>query len=100
MIIYSVEITIKKDIAQKWLHWMQTHHIPDVMNTGLFIEFDFFQNLFEPLTYTIQYKLKNIDHYSKYRELYAENLQKEHSRKFENKFSAKRKMFTHLDLDD
>ena len=97
MIIYSVEITIKKDAAQEWVNWMKTHHITDVMATGLFVDFDFFQNLFKPLTYTIQYKLNNIENYYMYRELYAKNLQKDHSKKFKNKFSAKRKMFTNLD---
>ena len=86
MIIYSVEISLKKEICEQWVKWMKKHHIPAVMNTGLFIEFEFFQNLSKPLTYTIKYQLKNIENYYKYKELYADALQKDHTRKFQNQF--------------
>ena len=93
MIIYSVEISLKKEICEQWVKWMKKHHIPAVMNTGLFIEFEFFQNLSKPLTYTIKYQLKNIENYYKYKELYADALQKDHNKKFKNQFSAKRSLF-------
>ena len=37
MIIYNVTINIEESISQEWLCWMQKIHIPEVMNTGMFI---------------------------------------------------------------
>tara|TARA_B100000427_G_scaffold307235_1_gene294558 strand:- start:237 stop:539 length:303 start_codon:yes stop_codon:yes gene_type:complete len=98
MIIYSVEISLNKNIHEKWLKWMKEKHISDVMGTDLFIEFSFFKNLLtdEEITYTVQYKLKNIEDYQKYQDEFAEKLQKEHNVKFRNQFSAKRKLLKYI----
>ena len=37
MIIYNVTINIEESISQEWLCWMQKTHIPEVMNTKMFI---------------------------------------------------------------
>ena len=37
MIIYNVTINVEESISQEWLCWMQKIHIPEVMNTGMFI---------------------------------------------------------------
>ena len=37
MIIYNVTINIEESISQEWLCWIQKTHIPEVMNTGMFI---------------------------------------------------------------
>jgi len=98
MIIYSVEISVKKDIHQEWVNWMRETHIPDVMQTNLFLEFKFFKNLnSKQLTYTIQYRLQNMKNYLKYIDRFADGLQKDHNQKFKNKFSAKREILTILD---
>mgnify|MGYP001161237651 FL=1 len=98
MIIYSVEISLNKNIHDKWLKWMKDKHISDVMSTGLFIEFSFFKNLLsdEKITYTVQYKLKKIEDYQKYQDEFAEKLQNEHNVKFQNQFSAKRKLLEYI----
>ena len=98
MIVYSVEISLNKNIHDKWLKWMKDKHISDVMSTGLFIEFSFFKNLLPDakITYTIQYKLKKIEDYQKYQDEFAEKLQKEHNVKFQNQFSAKRKLLEYI----
>ncbi len=38
MIIYNVTVKIDNDVVAEWLNWMQTVHIPDVMQTGYFTE--------------------------------------------------------------
>ena len=98
MIIYSVEISLNKNIHEKWLKWMKEKHISDVMNTDLFIGFNFFKNLLtdEKITYTVQYKLENIENYQKYQNEFADKLQKEHNIKFRNEFSAKRKLLKYI----
>lgn len=94
MIIYSVEITIDKIVHDTWLQWMKETHIPELMNTNLFIDFKFFKNLSQDkrTTYTIQYKLKNIENYYHYIEFFAAKLQKDHNDKFKNLFSAQRQL--------
>jgi len=97
MIIYSVEISVEKEIHKNWVQWMKTTHIPDVMETDLFLEFKFFKNLnTKKETYSIQYKLRNMDDYLQYQNVFASALQKEHNRKFKNKFSAKRELLRML----
>ena len=98
MIIYSVEISVEKDIHQEWLNWMRETHIPDVMKTNLFSDCKFLKNLqSEKTTYTIQYKLKSMTNYLKYRDNFADELQKDHNKKFKNKFSAKRELLKIID---
>ena len=38
MIIYNVTVSIDKEIEKQWLDWMKNTHIPDVMNTALFLD--------------------------------------------------------------
>ncbi len=96
MIIYSVEICLKKEIAQEWLMWMKSEHIPDVMNTDLFRRFKMFQNIGVENTYTIQYELNSMEEYQTYEKEFASNLQKEHRDKFKGKFKAKRRLLKNI----
>ena len=36
MYIYNVTVSIDKELAEDWLNWMKTIHVPDVLNTGHF----------------------------------------------------------------
>ena len=90
MIIYSIEITIHNKVEKKWLNWMQSKHIPDLMRTNLFNNCHILKDLNKQQTYIIQYELSNMSDYLKYEKLFADNLQKEHSLKFKNKFTANR----------
>jgi hypothetical protein len=36
MILYNVTINIDDTVHDKWLHWMQEKHIPEVLATGKF----------------------------------------------------------------
>lgn len=38
MIIYNVTIKIENDVHDEWVNWMKTVHIPEVMETGFFLE--------------------------------------------------------------
>jgi hypothetical protein len=37
MILYNVTVKIEADAQEDWLQWMKSTHIPDVMDTGLFL---------------------------------------------------------------
>ena len=38
MLLYNVTVSIDPQIEQEWLEWMRKNHIPDVMQTGCFLE--------------------------------------------------------------
>ena len=94
MIIYNVTISIDKDVENHWLDWMKNTHIPDVMQTELFIDCKISRVLEEVLaggnTYAIAYSCKNMNDYEKYHNNFASKLQTEHTNKFAGKFVAYR----------
>ena len=91
MIIYNVTVRIDKEIEKQWLDWMKNTHIPDVMNTALFLDCKISRVLEEEVgghTYTVQYSCKNRQDYEKYQNEFAPKLQAHHSKKFAGKFTA------------
>ncbi len=95
MIIYSVTVSIDTEIAADWINWMEQIHIPEVIATGCFQQYDIHQLIFpEPeagtLTFNIQYTCKNLDELEKYQKEYAPKLQQEHSNRYQGRFAAVR----------
>ncbi len=94
MYIYSVTISIDKELEEEWLKWMKSKHIPDVMQTGCFTSYKIFQvysAMSEDLsTYNIQYYFEKVEDLEKYQKEFASSLQNEHKKKFEGKFVATR----------
>lgn len=91
MIIYNVTVNIENDVREEWLRWMKEIHIPDVMNTGYFIENKICKVLVDEeqgTTYSIQYTCETMDHLKEYQRQHAPRLQKEHADKFADKFVA------------
>lgn len=93
MIVYSVTINIEEKEHLDWLSWMKNIHIPDVMNTNCFTEYRLLKVLSrnegeEGHTYNIQYSCKSNNELNEYQEKYAPTLQKEHTKRFQNKFVA------------
>jgi hypothetical protein len=91
MIIYNVTINIDRDIHEEWLAWMKNVHIPDVMNTGCFIESKICKIIGDEETginYAIQYTANNIEIYETYKAQHAPLLQKEVTDKYPGKFVA------------
>ena len=91
MIIYNVTINVENDVREEWLNWMKTVHIPDVMNTGYFLENKICKVLVDEeqgTTYSIQYTAAKMEDYNKYREVHAPRLQKEVNDRYPGKFVA------------
>jgi hypothetical protein len=99
MIIYSVTVIIKKDVKSKWLKWMKEVHIPDVMNTGCFFDWQM-QKLILPedsndeITYVINYHARSFEYYQQYLEKEAPRLQNDHNEKFGEKIKASRAVYS------
>ena len=59
MILYNITFNVSPDIEQDFINWMKDIHIPEVMDTGMFLEHKFFRLLHESedgsTNYCIQY---------------------------------------------
>jgi len=90
MILYNVTIKIDNDIADEWLDWMQSEHIPAVIQTGCFIGHRICRLLSpkddEGQNYSIQYLCDGLKELQVYQGLHAPRLQAEHSERFKDKF--------------
>lgn len=91
MYLYNVTVNVDDEVLDTWLEWMRETHIPDVLQTGLFLGAAFSKLMVDEesgTTFAIQYKLKDMEAFRIYQEMYAEGLQAEHKKKFENKTVA------------
>lgn len=93
MIIYNITVNIDEDVHEDWINWMKTVHIPDVMNTGFFLENKICKVLSTQEdetghTYAIQYTCANMEDLDDYQENHAPQLQKEHFERYDGKFVA------------
>ena len=65
MIIYNVTVKIEQSLANDWVEWMKSKHIPDVIATGLFSTYRLCR-IFEDdadggMTFATQYFCNNLD---------------------------------------
>lgn len=91
MIIYNVTVNIENDVREEWLQWMKEKHIPDVMQTGYFIENKVCKVLVDEeqgTTYSIQYLCESMEKLQEYQQQHSPRLQKEHADKYANKYVA------------
>lgn len=91
MVIYNVTVNIDDDIHLEWVQWMKETHIPEVMQTGMFLENRLCKLLVNEesgTTYTIQYTAYSLADLHEYQEIFAPELQRKHREKFGNKFVA------------
>ena len=89
MIIYNVTINIEDSVHHEWLQWMREVHIPEVMQTNIFIENRIMKVLgddSEGNTYSIQYTCNSMDDYEKYKQEHAPELQAKHTERYKDKF--------------
>ena len=90
-IIYNVTVNIDHSVHDEWLEWMKTKHIPDVMSTGFFLENKICKILVDEesgVSYSIQYTCADMSDLQEYQKQHAPRLQKEHSKKYKDKFVA------------
>lgn len=91
MYIYSVTVSIDKDVAKEWHHWMKTIHIPQVMETGYFTEYKMCKVLNvedEGETYSMQYSFNTMKAIEGYQANEAPRLQADMKALYEGKYVA------------
>ena len=83
MIEYNITISLDNDIELEWLHWMKTHHIPKVIDCGIFKKAKIKKIIMqEEITYAISYICETIDKINEYQRKYASSLQYEYIQKY------------------
>ena len=91
MIIYNVTISVDKPIAAEWLEWMKTNHIPDVIATGLFLEYRILKVVTgenSDITFAVQYTLESHAKLEEYQTRFAPTLQQSMLAKYGDKAVA------------
>ena len=92
MIIYNVTVKVEHSIAKDWVKWMKEEHIPDLMKTGLFLDYRLCrlleQDESEGVTYTAQYFCDSMEHYNTYISEHAQNMRDKGFSRFGNRFIA------------
>ena len=92
MVLYNVTVGIDKEIEEEWLQWMKEEHIPEVMDTGHFIDSKMYRVLGtdDPQTssYSIQYFAENIGVVDLYLSNHAPGLIQKHQAKYKNRHVA------------
>jgi hypothetical protein len=59
MIIYNITYSVENSIHQEWLSWMKETHIQEIIETGLYVKYQFVKlldmNEEESATYAVQF---------------------------------------------
>jgi len=92
MVLYNVTIKIDKTVADEWVQWMKHEHMPELMQTGLFVDSKLFRLLDveddDGVTYAAQYFCKNLEDYNSYIDNHAMVMREKGFARFGNKFVA------------
>ncbi len=101
MILYNITINIENDIQAEWLQWMQEHHIPSILLTGLFVDNKILKLLTEiensGTTYSFQYFLNSMEDYMTYEHNFAASLRAEHDARYGGRYVAFRTLLEVID---
>ena len=92
MILYNVTIKVDNIIADEWLNWLLSEHIPEVVATGCFTGHTLCRLLetdeADGPTFSVQYKANTRSDYNRYIEKFADSMRKKSFDKWGNKFIA------------
>lgn len=93
MYIYSVTVSVDKSVANDWLIWTRSQHIPRIMATGCFHNFSV-KELLEPtvhegmLTYNVQYLADTMEHIRTYMAEHAQGIHSVHDERYRGRYTA------------
>ena len=94
MIIYQVEVTVPADLVEQWLDYMTSHHIDDVVNTGMFTSSELVRvvdpSSAEHAVFRVRYSCASHEKLTRYRSAFAPALMADHTRIFGDRVSAMR----------
>lgn len=92
MIVYNVTIKVDWSIHDAWLQWMKEEHMPEMVQTGCFTQFQLLRLLEveeeEGPTYAAQYVADSKADYNRYIETHATGMREKGLNKWGNRFIA------------
>lgn len=91
MILYNVTVSIDATIGDEWLAYMREKHIPEIMETGHFLEARICRVNGEEeggVTYATTYLCESQEVFDLYEANHAGELRKEFNAKWAGKFAA------------
>lgn len=92
MIIYNVTVKVDHSIAEAWLDWLKTEHIPEILGTGCFTDARILQLMevdeSDGLTYAVQYHAESMALYNRYIKEYSTAMRNKGTEKWGNKSVA------------
>lgn len=92
MLLYNVTVGIDKSVEHEWISWMKSEYIPEVMNTGLFVNFKMYKVLHDQddgnISYSVQYFADSLDQVMLYFEKFAPSLSEKLLARFRDKHVA------------
>lgn len=101
MILYNVTVAIDVTVEEEWKQWMKDVHIPEVMDTGKFVDYKFYRVMSsaqdDSASYSIQYFAESMKELQLYMAIDAPDLQKAVLAKFPDKFAAFRTVLETVD---
>jgi Domain of unknown function (DUF4286) len=90
MILYNVTSNVDQAVAEAWLFFMQTIHVPEVMATGCFVRSQICRLLGDEdsdgITYAAQYYCVDLATLERYQEEFAPALRADLDRRFPNQY--------------
>ena len=83
---YEVNMEVDSSIAEEWVEYMRSEHIPEVMQTGVFSSCQFLR-IIEPAKegfecFRITYEAKNLSAIQEYRSEMSPELQRKHNERY------------------
>lgn len=100
MIVYNVTVNIDDSVHEEWLDWMKNKHIPDVVSTGCFTQGKIYRIMVQEqqgVSYSIQYTAVSMEEIQRYMKNFAPDLQREHTAKYKDKFTAFRTLLEEVE---
>ena len=91
MILYNVTSSLDAAIADDWLAFMRTSHMPEVLATGCFIKYQLLRLLDEEdggITYAAQYYALGLEQLEAYQTHFAPALRADMDRHFGGQYAA------------
>ena len=101
MIIFNVTTHVSHTIKEAWEEWMKQKHIPEIMEKGCFVKYQFVQLLdideSDGVTFAIQFYAESMASYTLYVENFAPALREDSLKNWGNEAIAFRSLMKVLD---
>lgn len=89
MILYNITTNVTADIEEDFISWMKSIHIPEVMETGIFVEHRFYKLLHDSedgsINYSIQFFTESMEKMMEYEKTHATALRIKTKERYQDK---------------